>query len=150
MEPVDESTRVCAVCGRVLEQHRLGQVAIRYDHANVDRPADHPPVPVKVGEAGEQVRYRCDFCLAEPITHTLVVERELSMDIIDTVWDTEWAMCHTCTDFVLADDWLSLRRHAFAQFEALHGVLHEELRVSMRIVYRDLRKYLLFIYTEGE
>lgn len=145
---MDEDSRICAVCGRVLEQHRVGTAPVMYRHAMVDEPADHPPVAVRTGDMPEQVRYRCDICLDEPVTHTLVTDREIGLEVANVLWDTEWAMCQECTELVLADDWLNLRRRAFAKFADKHGVMSEELKHHMRVAYRDLRGALVMIYKE--
>ena len=123
-----------------------------YCHAITDVVAgddDHLPVPVRYSEAGAQLRLRCDFCFAEGITHTLVTSKELQTETIQAHYDTEWAMCSTCSALVMAGDWLELRRHAFAEFERLHGPMLEETKTEMRVLYRDIRGSLLFIYEEA-
>lgn len=147
---LDEEGRICVICGRVLEQLRqpsTGRI-VEYRHAAVDLPADHVPVPVRPDAAPHQVRYRCDFCLGEPLTHTLVVDRELSIPEVGITWDTEWGACAPCSELLLADRWLDLRRRAFAENERRHGTMSDYGKAEMRMVYRDLRKCTLFIYRE--
>lgn len=144
---VDYDARFCAVCGRVLEQvgkrsekHRL------YRHASIDEPADHLPVAVREADAPAQVKYRCDFCLDEPITHVLVVDRELGIEELDIAWDTEWAMCPICSQYVIRGDWLNLRRRIFAKYAREYGGMHEETKMRMRVVHRELREAVVMIY----
>ncbi len=150
-DPANLEARVCAVCGFVLERihDRASNHTYFYQHSLQD-PDDHPPVPVRYGEAGRQARLRCDFCLEESVTHTLVVDHEISCEAIGVAWDTEWAMCQICTEHIQADAWLFLRRRAFASFEAMHGPMHEETKDLMRLVYQELREAFLFIYQEPE
>lgn len=139
--------RACIVCGRVLEQVIDGDVHL-YRHAAIDEPADHLPVAVRPSEIPRQVQYRCDFCLDEPVTHTLVVDKELGIPAANIMWDTEWAMCYPCADLVMAEDWLNLRRRAFEGFESKYGSMSEKTKIEMRVVYRDLRDSLVMIYME--
>lgn len=140
-------SHACIVCGRVLEQ-LIGDGPRLYRHSAVDEPADHLPVAARVDVIPEQVQFRCDFCLGEPVTHTLVVDVELSLPSAGVLWDTEWAMCRPCTELVLANEWLNLRRRAFAGFESVYGRMSEGTKMEMRIVYRDLREHLVMIYAE--
>jgi hypothetical protein len=145
---IDDGTRVCAVCGRVLAQHQLGRITYRYEHS-VHHLDDHPPIPVRPGEVPQQLRLQCDICVDEPITHTLVVDRELGFPSADVIYDTEWALCQVCSALVMSDDWISLRRRAFDKFVATYGgPLSEETKTDLRVMYRDLRRHLLFIYEE--
>lgn len=152
-DPASQDARACAVCGRVLERifDRTGNETYAYQHSIADREsgaADHPAVPVRYSEAGHQIQLRCDFCFVDEVTHTLVTSKEIEAPAINVVYDTEWAMCSTCTGFVMADDWLGLRRHAFPAFERQHGPMHPATATEMRVVYRDIRESLLFIYQE--
>ena len=139
--------RICIVCGRVLERYLLQGVTFRYVHA-IEGDVDHRPVPVRPDEAPHQVRARCDFCLGEPVSHTLVVDREVTIEALNVVYDTEWAMCADCYELIRVDDWLNLRRRAFAAFEGRHGPLSFEAGTEMRLVYRDLKRHMEFIYEE--
>lgn len=153
-DPAAQDARACAVCGRVLERvfDRTDNETLTYQHSFADHVAggdDHPPVPVRYSEAGQQLQLRCDFCHEEGITHTLVTSKELKSEVIKAHYDTQWAMCPTCAALVIADDWMNLRRRAFAMFERRHGSMHEETKMEMRVLYRDIRKALLFIYEEA-
>lgn len=153
-DPASQDARACAVCGRVLERvfDRNGGDTLTYQHSitsHQEGADDHPPVPVRYSEAGQQLRLRCDFCLDDKVTHTLVTSRELQSEFIRAHYDTEWAMCSTCSELVLAGDWLNLRRRAFAEFERAHGPMHEETKTQMRLLYRDIKASLLFIYEEA-
>jgi hypothetical protein len=147
MTDVDPFARICVVCGRVLEQY-LSEGTVHYQHAKIDESADHPPIAVRSADAPAQARPRCDFCLGEPITHTMVLDKELAIEEAGLLWDTEWAMCATCTDLALADDWLGLRRHAFSSFEERHGPMGEHLKLRMRLIYRDIRQSVVMYYQE--
>lgn len=146
---IDEAARFCAVCGRVLEQLREKAGHYTYRHALVDEPADHLPVAIRNEEAPAQLRIRCDFCLHEPVTHTLALDRELSIPEANMTWSTDWAMCATCAAFVMADDWRGLRAYVWASQERDLGItLSEETKTRMRVVYRDMRKSMVMIYQE--
>ena len=151
-DPAAQDARACAVCGRVLERvfDRDSDETLVYQHSISDRAeqGDHPPVPVRYSEAGQQLQLRCDFCHAEERTHTLVTSKKLMAELIRAEYDTEWAMCSTCAALVIADDWLNLRRRAFATFIGQYGPMHEETKTEMRVLYRDIRASLLFIYQE--
>jgi hypothetical protein len=138
--------RICAVCGRVLEE--VLSDPILYRHAKVDEPADHPPVAVRTEDMPGQVKYRCDFCLEEPVTVTMVVDKEVGIEEMKILWSTEWAMCQPCADLALADDWLNLRRRVFTIQEASIGTLAEETKARMRVVYHELRQHLVMYYIE--
>jgi hypothetical protein len=137
------------VCGRVLAQLLIPGTRETFAYTHTPgQVADHPPVVARAGEVPQQVRYRCDFCWADGISHTLVVTKEVSLPSAGATYDLEWAMCPACSELVLDDDWLNLRRRVFAAFERLHGGLHEEVRVELRLMYRELRDSMLFIYQE--
>lgn len=138
--------RACAVCGRILAQVRI-QGRHAYTHAPTD-PADHPPVAIRPDEAPQQVRMKCDFCHEEPVTHTMVVDRETSLPSAGVAYDMEWAMCATCTDLALASDWLSLRRRVFKKYERAYGPLHEDIKMEWRLLLRELRAGLVMFYQE--
>jgi hypothetical protein len=153
-DPASQDARACAVCGRVLERvfDRNDDETLAYQHSISDRTTggdDHPPVPVRYSEAGRQLQLRCDFCFADEVTHTLVTSKELQAELIKAHYDTEWAMCSTCSTFVIAGDWLNLRRHAFGEFERQYGPMHPATATEMRVLYRDIRDSLLFIYQEA-
>jgi hypothetical protein len=141
-----DEARACVVCGRVLEQI-LGEPRV-YRHAAVDEPADHLPVAARPEDMPSQIRYRCDFCLDEPITHTLVVDKELGIPELNVTWDMEWALCGPCAELALADNWLDLRRRAFLGVERRFGRMSETGKDQMRLVYRDLREHLVMFYQE--
>lgn len=143
-----DEARHCAVCGRVLE-HVIEDASHSYRHAAVDLPEDHPPVAVRHSENPSQVQYRCDFCLAEPVTHTLVVDHEITF-AVNAMVDPEWAMCETCTHFVMQDDWEGLQRHAFAAFEANHGRMPPLTKFAMIRVYREIRRSVVMVYKEED
>lgn len=147
VEPVDPESRFCLICGRILEQVRLNGT-INYRHARVDLPEDHPPVATRPSEAPDQVKYRCDFCLEEPVTHTLVLDKDIEAPSFNMAWDSEWAMCAGCTPFVLANDWLGLRRRVFPIQDARHGPLSENIKRELRVIYAEIQRHQVYVYAE--
>lgn len=141
--------RMCGVCGRTLEDWYDGE-RVFYRHAVLDEPADHPPVAVRWEDMPGQHRLRCDFCWEEPVTHTLIVDKETGLPSVNVHWDKQWAMCQPCTDLVLADRWLDLRRRAFAKHQAEHGDLSERTKVEYRLALRDLKSSVVMIVQEPD
>lgn len=150
---VDGNHMICLVCGRTLEQviDRLYGDAktVGYQHSMMDFDADHPPVAARPDDVPAQVKYRCDFCLEEPVTHTLVVDRETHIPAINMRYDMEWTLCRPCAELALGNDWINLRRRAFAKAdERVEGGFGEAGKTDMRIVYRDLRDHVVMFYEE--
>lgn len=143
-----DEVRVCGVCGRTLEHWEKGGVAYYRHNQILDADADHPPVAVRYSDAAQQARPRCDFCTTEPVTHTMVVDREtLSLGGAMT-YDKEWAMCAACTTLALAGDWVGLRRRAFQHYEERHGPLSESTKIEWRLLMRELKAGLVMYYAE--
>lgn len=141
-----EEARHCAVCKRVLE--RVVQDERRwYRHAFVDEPADHLPIAVREVD-DPNVAYRCDFCLEEPITHTMVVDGNLDVPEIGVVFDPEWAMCKVCADLAMNNHWAILTNRAFVGYENRVGAMSELSRFVMTGVYQQLRDRLVMYYQE--
>lgn len=133
---LDKDSRVCLVCGRVLnywEGKGWAHTLVSTDPAE----HDHPAIPVLPEEAGDQVRGRCDFCFADEVVYILP-SREFVVGIHG--FRPDWAACESCGQEISKNAWNSLLRRVWASEVARHGELPPEVQAHFKALYRTLRK----------
>jgi hypothetical protein len=133
---LDPDSRVCMVCGRVLDYHS----GRGWAHTIADQPGlDHPAIPVTPDEAGDQVIGRCDFCYADEVKYTLPAE---SFIIGRHGSQGDWAACDGCAREIEKNAWNALLRRVLASHTARHGAPPPEVEQALRALYRELRKHV--------
>lgn len=142
---------ICMVCGRTLWQVPGPDGKELYQHGLLDLPEefDHLPVAARAGDAPAQEKPRCDFCMAEPVTYTLVSDTQVYLPVAKVLYDEEWAMCTPCAELGMANDWVGLRRRLFQEADRRHGSFSEEAKTEMRVGLRDLRDHVVMYYAEA-
>jgi hypothetical protein len=143
-----DDRRVCAVCGRVLDEHVTlgdkgdkGSVVWFHGIASLDEAdvQDHPAIPVRVDEVpAGHIRPRCDFCFADDPAFVLPVKSFIYLGVGSK---GNWAACGNCAQHITRNDWKGLLRRAVVGFKARHQEGLEPAAVnSLRGMYRELRK----------
>ena len=143
-----EESRHCATCKRVLLRVVSSDDHIYYKHAEIDGPADHPPMAVRDSEDPVTLDYKCDFCLDSGIAYTMVIDGDLTIAEIGVVYDPEWGMCQTCSELAMNDNWALLTNRAFMGFERHVGPMSRTAREIMTRTYAELRSRLVMYYEE--
>jgi putative endonuclease len=132
--------RVCATCRRVLDAV-TEDGELRWQHVAVDRPADHPAVPVL--PTAIAVRGRCDFCSADD-PRWYVPARPFLVDGVSASSSDDWAACDECEALIRANRWTALRQRVLQLLAEQHPGTSaddaERLGRSMSHLWRQLRK----------
>ncbi len=145
-----KATKVCAVCGRVLDRWTDGDGNNeRWEHSTQDlKQFDHPAVPV--GKHEIKPNYRCDFCNLDVSTHTVPASSFTVMITPEqhSVSEGNWSACPTCVELVCSGSWDELVERALTTSPAMRGMANSSetkavLRVYLGLMYGVLCEHML-------
>lgn len=132
---MSDERRICLICGRVVDYWE--GLGYRHSVAATDpTDSDHPVIAVRVDEAAEQLRGRCDFCFSDDPTHTLPA-RSFTLGPSHSVGD--WSACELCAREIERNAWNRLLARVQASWVARHGSMANH-DADFRQLYRTLRK----------
>lgn len=99
--PTVADWKVCGVCGVALSKitHPDGQI-IGWRHPSIAEPADHPAIPVDIGEVPQQLH--CDFCGIAGEMHWELPVRDFQIG--HHISRNNYAACDACADLLRVDD----------------------------------------------
>lgn len=148
---------VCAVCGRVLDEHEDSEGLRGFAHP-VDLLAteDHPAVPVEDTEV--HVNEKCDFCFADrtewllpaaefvlpPLRFDLSGDGTLGIedDSMALRSQGDWGACDPCGQLILANAWPKILRRVRDRWPSVHSgnPMDEDMYLSTYHLFNALRQ----------